>query len=297
MSRRFLAAAVLLSGVLGLMTSPAADQRPAEKTVLRFAPAVGTRLGYNFEGLVTVGGKDLLGRDLSLTAVSRGELHFGVQASTRDTVRARLTSPGLEIRVQVPDRTLTETLKTRDGQALEVVFGPTGRVEEIRNPDALSRGKILNFSLSQILTDYFPVLPAEAVSPGDGWSESRRMTIPFQEFELLVDLKAHYVLNEIALLAEGRKALISAVFSVSVSGRQGLGDSVGIFEGGGTGTGLLHFLLERGVFSEYRVDFKTDAAFVVKRGEERLLEQPFVLSVLAHITQTNPDRSTATARF
>jgi len=283
-SRKYLTGAVLLGGILGLFSPFVAYQVPAEKCVLRFAPAAGTRLGYNVNGLVTVSGKDLLGRDLSLTAVSRGELSFAVLASTRDTVRARLTSPGLEIRVQVPDRTLTETLKTRDGQALEVVFGPTGRVEEILNPDALSRGKVLNFSLSQILTDYLPVLPAEAVSPGEGWSESRRMTIPFQEFELLVDLKADYVLNEVVLDPEGRKALISAVISVAVSGRRDFGDTVGVFEGTGTGTGFLDFLLERGVFTAYRVDFKTDAAFVMKRGEERLLEQPFVFSVLVNVS-------------
>jgi len=284
LSRRLLARVVLLGGILGLLSLSATYQKPAEKCVLRFAPAAGTRVGYNVNGLVTVSGKDLLGRDLSLTAVSRGELHFAVQTATPETVSARLTSRGIEIRVQAPDRTLTETLKTRDGQALEVVFSPTGKVEEIRNPGALSRGKILNFSLSQILTDYFPAFPAEAVSPGEGWSESRRLTIPFQEFELLVDLKADYVLNEIVLSAEGRKALISTVFSVAVSGRRELGESVGVFEGTGTGTGFLHFLLERGVFSEYRVDFKTDAAFVVKKGEERLLEQPFVFSVLAHVT-------------
>ena len=284
MSRRFLAAAVLLSGVLGLMTSPAADQRPAEKTVLRFAPAAGSRLGYHVEGLVTVGGKDLLGRDLSLTAVSRGDLDFIVQSAARDSVNARLTSPGIEIRVQAPDRTLTETLKTRDGLALEVIFSPTGKVEEVRNPDALSRAKTLNFSLPQILTDYFPVFPAEAVRPGDRWSESRRLTVPFRDFDLQVDLKADYVLNEIVRLPAGPKALISAVVFVAVSGRRDFGDTVGVFEGSGAGTGLLHFLLERGVFSEYRVDFKTDAAFVMKRGEERLLECPFVFSVVANVS-------------
>jgi len=262
-------------------------QKQIEKTVLRFAPAAGTRLDYNINGLATVSGKNLLRKDLSLTAVSQGHLHFAVQASTHDTLRARLTSPGIEIRVQLPDRTLTEILKTSDNQALEVIFNRTGRVEEIRNAAALSPGKILNFSLAQILTDYFPVLPAEPVSPGEGWSESRRITIPFQGFELQVHLKTDYVLNEIVSLAEGRLGLISAVFSVSVSGMHELADSVGVFEGGGTGTGFLNFLVGRGVFTEYKIDFKTDATFVVKRGKERLFEWPFAFSVFAYITLAN----------
>ena len=290
MSPRLLAGAVVFTGVLGVVSLSSAGQKPAEKTGLRFAPAAGTRLGYNVDGLVTISGKDLLGRDLSLTAVSRGELDFVVGATVRGSVSARLTSPGLEIRVQAPDRTLTETLKTRDGRALEVVFGPTGTVEDIRNTDALSRGKAMNFSLPHILTDYFPVLPTEAVGPGDSWSESRRLAIPFQDFELRVDLKADYVLNEVVLLPQGRKALISAAISAAVSGRRDLGDTVGVFEGSGTGTGFLHFLLEQGVFTEYRVDFKTDAAFVMKRGEERLLEQPFVFSVQAHVTLNDAPR-------
>jgi len=142
----------------------------------------------------------------------------------------------------------------------------------------------LNFSLPQIITDYFPVLPAEPVSPGANWSESRRISVPFQGFDLNVRLKTDYVLNEIVSLAEGRLGLISTVFSVAVSGTQELGDSVGIFEGKGTGTGFLNFLVGRGVFTEYKIDFKTDATVVVKRGKERLLEWPFAFSVFAYIS-------------
>jgi hypothetical protein len=279
--------AALLGWFLVLFFPSSSYQKQIEKAVLRFAPAAGTRLDYNINALATVSGKNLLGKDLSLTAVSQGDLHFAVQASALDTLRARLTSRGIEIRVQLPDRTLTEILKTRDNQALEVSFNRTGRIEEIRNAAALSPGKILNFSLPQILTDYFPVLPAESVSPGDGWSENRRISVPFQGFDLNVHLKTDYVLNEIVSLAEGRLGLISVVFSVAVSGMQKLGDSVGVFEGRGTGTDFLNFLVGRGVFTEYKIDFKTDAAFVVKRGKERLFEWPFAFSVFAYITLTN----------
>ncbi len=62
------------------------------------------------------------------------------------------------------------------------------------------------------------------------------------------------------------------------------GDSVGVFEGSGTGTGFLDFLLDRGIFTAYRLNLKADAEFVVKRGEERLLEKPFVFSLTARVT-------------
>jgi len=287
LSRQHRTGAALLGLFLVLFFPSSSYQKQIEKTVLRFAPAAGTRLDYNINGLVTVRGKNLLGKDLSLTAVSQGVIRFAVQTSTHDTVQVRLTSPGLGIRVQFPDKTLTETLGTRDGKALEVIFNRTGRIEQIHNTDALNPGKLLNFSLPQILSDYFPVLPADPVSPGGGWSESRRITIPFQGFELLVHLKTDYVLNEIVPLAEGRMGLISVVFSVDVSGTQELGDSIGLFEGRGTGTGFLNFLVGRGVFTEYKIDFMTNARFVVKRGAERLFEWPFAFSVFAYVTLTN----------
>ncbi len=288
MIRRFVGQAAFIAGLMALALFPGPGQEQPEKTALRFSPAVGTRLDYGVQGMVTVGGKNLLGRDLSLTAASQGEIRLAVQTSTRDTVRARLTSPGIEINVQTPDRTLTETLRTESGKALEVVFNRTGKVEEIRNADALSQEKILNFSIPQILTDYFPVFPAEPVATGEGWTESRRLTIPFQGLELVVQLRITYVLNNVFPSPDGRKATISAVYSVTVSGSQESGDSVVVVEGGGQGSGFLNFLVDRGVFTEYRIDFKTDAAFVVKKGQERLLDWPFSFSVFADVSLTGP---------
>ncbi len=288
MIRRFVGQATFIAGLMALALFPGPGQEQPEKTPLRFSPAVGARLNYGVQGMVTVGGKNLLGRDLSLTAASQGEIRLAVQTSTRDTVRARLTSPGIEINVQTPDRTLTETLRTESGKALEVVFNRTGKVEEIRNADALSQEKILNFSIPQILTDYFPVFPAEPVATGEGWTESRRITIPFQGLELVVQLRITYVLNNVFPSPDGRKATISAVYSVTVSGSQESGDSVVVVEGGGQGSGFLNFLVDRGVFTEYRIDFKTDAAFVVKKGQERLLDWPFSFSVFADVSLTGP---------
>ncbi len=271
-----------------LVTSPPSSPRQSGKNEFRFAPAAGTHLNYRISGMINMDGEGILGNDLTLTAVSEGELRFSVQTSTRDTVRARLTSPGLDINVRLPDRTVTETLQTKQGEALEIVFNRTGKVEEIRHGEALSQKKILNFSIPQIITDYFPLFPVDPVAPGDSWTENRRTVVPFQGFDIQVNLNIEYTLNDVLPTAEGRKALISAAYQVNVSGERDLGDSLGVFEGSGTGTGFLHFLVDRGFFTAYRVDYQTNAAFVVKKGEERLLELPFAFSVYADLELIGP---------
>ncbi len=280
---------ILLTAAAVLLILPLRSvSQQAEKVSLRFAPAVGVRLTYGLNGMVSMSGKNLLGKDLSLTAVSNGQIQFDVQTSTRETVRARISSPGIDITVKAPERSVSETLKTQEGRALDAVFNRTGRVEEIRNAEALSQEKLLNFSIPQILRDYFPILPAQPVGPGDRWKDSRRLTIPYQGFELQVNLTVEYTLNDLLPSLDGRKASISATYTVSVSGSKDLGESKGVFEGGGTGTGFLHFLVDRGVFTEYRIDFQTNASFVMKNDAQRLLEWPFSFSVFAELTLTGP---------
>jgi hypothetical protein len=58
---------------------------------------------------------------------------------------------------------------------------------------------------------------------------------------------------------------------------------MGVFEGRGAGTGSLSFLVDRGYFTEYRLDLRTEAAFVAKKGAKRLLEMPFSFSLLADV--------------
>jgi hypothetical protein len=255
----------------------------AEKIALRFGPAVGANLTYMINGQVNVSGKNLVGQDISLNADSQGEIRIGVTALTQDTVRAGLTSSGIDVHVQSPNGNQSQTLRTVGGKALEVVFNRTGKVMDIRNPDVLEQQSLLNFSIPQILRDYFPTFPTEPVGPGDQWRESRRLSIPFQGLELQVNVTVDYVLNDIVPTPEGRRAVVSAIYSVAVSGSKDLGDSVGVFEGRGSGTGYVSFLADRGYFTEYRLDFKTDAAFVVKKGEKRQLEWPFSFSVLADV--------------
>ena len=282
--KRSIALAVV--GFAVLASSPYGQVSPLqapEKISLAFAPEPGTELIYTVGSLIIVDGKSFMGQDLALNADARGEIRLRTMPSAHGTVRADLVSPGIEVNARLPDRVVSQTLATKDGEALQVVFNRTGKVESIRNPEVLGQESVFNISFPQILRDYFPAFPAHPVGPGDSWTESRRLNIPFQGLDLAVDLKIDYFLGDIIPEAADRKALVSALYTVTVSGSRDLGETVGVFEGGGTGTGYVHFLVDSGWFTEYRLDFKADAAFVMKKGADRLLEWPFTFSVFAEV--------------
>lgn len=258
-----------------------------ERYTFRFAPAEGTALTYTISSVVNVDGKNFLGKDLALNADSRGEVRLLAVPAGRDTVRADLTSPGIDVNVRLPDKVLSQKLGTTGGRALEVVFNRTGKVETIRNPEVVGSGNPFNISLPQILRDYFPAFPVQAVGRGESWTESRRLTIPFQGLDLQIDLAIDYTLDDVLPADDGRQAYVSAVYRVTVSGAKDLGDTQGVFEGTGGGAGSMRFMLDKGWFAEYRLDFKTDAAFVVKKGADRLLEFPFSFSAFAEILLLN----------
>jgi hypothetical protein len=277
---------IVLAGILAVGPAALAGQQPAqerEKIALRFGPAEGSRLTYSLSSVVNVDGKNFLGKDLALNADSRGEIRLLAKPSTRDTVRADLTTPGIEVNIRLPDRVQSQKLGTSEGQALEVVFNRTGRVESIRNPEVIGSGSPFNISLPQILRDYFPTFPVDPVGRGDSWNESRRLTIPFQGLDLQVNLAITYTLDDILPADDGRLAVISAVYRVTVSGSKDLGETQGVFEGEGAGAGTLQVHVDKGWFSEYRIDFKTDAAFVMKKGQDRLVEFPFSFSAFAEV--------------
>jgi len=273
---------VWLLGLLPLLLGLAGDAQE-EKLTLQFGPAAGTTLVYAINGQVGVAGKDLLGKDLTLNAASVGEIRLAVRAAGRDKILAGLTSPGIDVQIQYADKTESQTLKTEGGKALEVEFNRTGKVTNVTGADSLTQGTVLNFSIPQIVRDYFPAFPAQPVAQGDQWVERRKLTIPFQGFELQAELTARYTLDSVFPSPEGRKAVVSAAYTVTVSGAKDLNGSTGAFEGSGAGSGFLNLLVDRGYFTEYRIDFKTQAAFVMKQGTKRLLEMPFTFSVVADV--------------
>jgi hypothetical protein len=271
-----------LTGLLagGPVLAAGQDQ---EKIALRFGPAEGTLITYSLSSVINVDGKNFMGVDLGLNADSRGEIRLLAKPSSRDTVRTDLTSPGIDVNIRLPEKVISQKLGATKGQALEVVFNRTGKVESILNPEVLGGGNPFNVSIPQLLRDYFPAFPAEPVGRGESWIESRRLTIPFQGIDIQVNLAITYTLDDILPADDGRLAIISAVYKVSVSGAKDLGDAQGVFEGEGAGAGSLQVHVDKGYFSEYRVDFKTDAAFVMKKGQDRLAEFPFSFSAFAEI--------------
>jgi hypothetical protein len=278
--------AVLLSAALAI--SLAAGPAPVrgqeqDKVALRFGPAEGTGLTYSLSSVVNVNGKNLLGVDLGLNADSRGEIRLLAKPSARDTVRADLTSPGIDVNVRLPEKVISKKIGATRGEPLEVIFNRTGRVETISNPEAIGGGNPFNVSIPQLLRDYFPSFPASPVARGESWVETRRLTIPFQGLDLQVNLAITYTLEDILPADDGRLAFISAAYKVNVSGAKDLGDTQGVFEGEGAGAGSLQVHVDKGWFSEYRIDFRTDAAFVMKKGTERLAEFPFSFSAFAEV--------------
>ncbi len=276
--------ALALSLAVILFGPPLLAPGQAEKVALRFGPAAGSAVTYSINGQVNVSGKDFLNRDLTLDADAQGDLRLVVISLARDTVLTGLSTSGINVRAQLPDRNQTQTLRTQEGKTLDVVFNPSGKVMDIRNPEVLGQENVLNFSIPQILRDYFPAFPVQPVGPGDQWRETRRLTVPYQGLEVHIDLLIEYTLNDILPAPEGRRAMVSAVYTVGVSGSRDLGDgSTGVFEGQGAGTGYLSFLVDKGYFTEYRVDMRTDAAFVAKKGTRRILEMPFSFSLRTEV--------------
>lgn len=289
MTRRTRLAAAGLALALALAPALSRSQEPAraDRIALRFGPAEGTRLTYTLSNVVNVDGKNFLGTDLALNADARGEIALLAKPSPRDTVRADMTSPGIDVNIRLPEKVISQKIGTTGGEPLDVVFNRTGKVESIRNPEALGGGNPFNVSIPQILRDYFPVFPVQPVGRGESWFETRRLTIPFQGLDLQVDLAVTYTLDDILPADDGRLALISAVYKVTVSGSKDLSGTEGVFEGEGAGAGSLQVHVDRGYFSEYRIDFKTDAAFVMKKGRDRLAEFPFSFSAFAEVVLLN----------
>jgi len=292
-SRNTFAAALL---AVALAAGPAAAGPGQDKIALRFGPAAGTALTYSISSVVNVDGKSLLGVDLALNADCRGEVRLLAKPSSRDTVRADLTSPGLDVNIRLPEKVFSQKIGATRGEPLEVVFNRTGKVESIRNPEAIGGGNPFNVSIPQLLRDYFPTFPAEPVGRGESWVETRRLTIPFQGLDLQINLAITYTLDDIVPADDGPLALVSVIFKVGVSGVKDLGDTQGVFEGEGTGAGSLQVHVAKGWFSEYRVDFKTDAAFVMKKGADRLAQFPFSFSAFAEIVLINVQEPAAPLR-
>lgn len=269
---RIKAAAVI--SLLALM--PAAAQESQQKRIsLKFSPGPGTVMTYGIQARMNGDGKNLLGKSIQTEVRAQGDVSFSILASPPDSVRAALTVPAIDVNARMADKDIHGTIRTRQGGALEVIFNSTGKISEVRNPDVIEQDFTTNIGFTQIMNDYFPVLPSEPVSVGDTWSDTRTIHIPFSGFNLDIVLRTDYRLDDILPSMDGPTAFITTTYSASVSGRTPLEGGAGIFEGKGGGTGYLHFLPEKGIFTGFQTSFSVQAGFSVKKGNDVLLSWPF----------------------
>lgn len=254
-----------------------------ERFHLRFSPRPGQTLVYNLQARMDSKGEGFLGRNLTLSAQADGEIDVFIRQAAKDSVLAELSSPGIRIFLQTPGRQDEFTLKNPPDSPVQMTFDRTGRIRDIRNVETLEDQNPMNFSVLEVLRNYWPAFPDRPLSPGESWPDHKRIVVPFQGMNLTIDLEIRFTLNTVTPAAGARLALITADYTVSLAGDHRVEDFRGAFEGRGTGTGSLIFQFDNGYFSEYRLDYLIDGAMVVRKAESPVAEWPFRLNADASL--------------
>jgi len=257
-------------------------QPPAHKLI--FSPPAGATLVYGLTSRMTSEGRSFLGESLTLGTQASGELDLFIRQKSSDSVFVDLSSPGINVSVQVLDRENSFTLDAPAADPVTMVLDLACRVRSIGNAERLEERNPLNFSVLDVLRNSLPALPDRPVSVGDSWQDQKRLQIPFQGMRLLIEIETTYELSGVSPSPQGKLAIVAAAYSVRLSGARDLENVTGAFEGQGAGTGSLSFLTDKGYFSDYRLEYSIDGAMVVRRGEVRLAEWPFTLTQSAALT-------------
>jgi len=256
----------------------------SDKITLRYSPPLGDKISYSLDSIIRSDSVNLMGSDASLGASAEGDLTLEIERITANNVYTSLTSTDLTVTLQSTASTRKIDLSTDQDKALKVVFNRTGKVDEISNLAALKTQNIMNFSLVQIIRNYFPSLPSKPVAVGESWTENRQMTIPFEGIQLEVLLVSRYTLDSVINSQSGSEASISVDYSVSLKGSKPFGKGNAVFEGKGKGTGYLHYLVNKGYFSEYRLDYEVDSTIKVKDASKVLMQVPVRVTANASLT-------------
>jgi hypothetical protein len=228
-------------------------------------------------------GQSFLGKSLTLSAQADGEVDVFIRQVATDGVFTELSSPGIRIFLQTLGRQDEYTLKNPPDAPVEMTFDRAGRIRDIKNTEALEDQNPLNFSVLEILRDYWPVFPDRPLAVGDSWPDHKRIVVPFQGMSLTIELEITFTLNAVVPAAEGRQALVTAVYTAALSGNREVDAYRGSLEGSGTGTGSLTFQIETGIFSDYRFDYVINGGMVMSKDESRLAEWPFRLTAGASL--------------
>ncbi len=229
-------------------------------------------------------GKSFLGKSLTLNVTASGEIDLAIRQASTENVFTELTSPGIRVSLQALDTRDEFTLAAPADNPVQVIFDKTGRIRDVKRVEALEEQNIMNFSVVEVLRTYLPAFPYRPVSIGDSWKDHKRMLIPFQGMNLVVELDIDFLLNDVLPSPDGRLALISATYMVTLSGSRSLEEVVGSFEGKGFGLGNMNFLMDQGYFTEYRLDYSIDGAMVMRKAETNLRQWPFSISVNADLS-------------
>ncbi len=255
-----------------------------EKYSLKFDPRPGQVLSYSLNSQMHSTGESFVGKSLGLTAQASGEIDLAIRQLSADSVFTELSTPGLRVTLQSPGVQNEATLQTPADNPVRVVFDKSGRIREVRNAEVLEKQNILNFPILDVLQNYLPTYPEKPLEIGQSWKSRKKMQIPFQGMNLVIEVEITFTLNDVVPSVDGRMGLISAAYTVDLSGQRALEETVGAFEGRGAGSGTLIFHLDQGYFSEYRLEYSIDGEMIVRRVDTRLAGWPFSLSVVAGLT-------------
>jgi len=252
-----------------------------EQYNLRFSPRPRQTLVYSLQSRMESEGEGYLGKSLTLSAQADGEIDVFVKQVTRDGVFTELSSPGIRIFLQTPVRQDEFTLKNPADSPVLLTFDRAGRIRDITNVEALEDQNPMNFSILEVLRNYWPAFPDGPLSVGESWPDHKRLVVPFQGMSLTIELEIGFTLNAVVPSPAGRLALITASYTATLSGDREVESFQGSFEGSGTGTGSLSFEIDGGYFSEYRLDYLIDGAMVMRKAGSRIMELPFRLTANA----------------
>jgi hypothetical protein len=251
---------------------------PPEQYKLRFSPRPRQTLVYSLQTRMESEGQGFLGKSLTLSVQAEGEVDVFIRQVATDGVFAELSSPGIRIFLQSPGRQDEFTLRNPPDSPILLTFDRAGRIRDVKNVETLEDQNPMNFSILEILRNYWPAFPDKPLSVGESWPDHKRLVVPFQGMDLVIELEITFTLNAVVPGTDGRQALITAAYTATLSGQREAEGFQGSFEGRGSGSGSLSFQVDAGYFSEYRLDYFIDGAMVMKKAESRLAEFPFRLT-------------------
>jgi hypothetical protein len=268
---------------LDSINEQAAQSPLPEKCALRFSPRPRQTLVYSLQSSMESEGQSFLGKSLTLSARADGQIVVLVSQLSADSVFTELSSSGLRIFLQTPGWQDEFTLKNSADSPVLMTFDRAGRIRDIRNVESLEEQNPLNFSILEVLRNSWPAFPDEPIAAGESWPDHKRLVVPFQGMNLVIELEIIFTLNALVPSPEGRLALITAAYTATLSGERQIEGFLGSFEGRGTGSGSMSFQVDSGYFTEYRLDYFIDGAMVMRKAASKVIEWPFKLNAGASL--------------